>query len=554
MCIAKYSDMMNVCGQIKEKTQDAGIAETAAWIRMSLEKEHKPTMALVSFHSNHLERFSFLKKCAGVEVPEKIAELFEGKSVCLFLDYYNTPVIMNTDNIAGDRIVLGLPSELLKKNRIVICDEIQSKEDWLNLSDEIDIVCLVINATMAMNQMERAWLKECAKPLFADNELIIAITKMDCLNVDEEVQSVRRIVEDGLSRLKITVKVFEALQDGMLYMETFLKKNPIQDNHDKRVARNGLTALKEQVMLLSDRVVIEEETIQCTVNQLEKQQKTLELAGQLAAESILCNALNQSKVQICESVRDYGRQMAENIHKKVENSPPEQLETMDERIKGYISGSWEYYLNSMSSKMDTEVERVVSKLTKQMEIDAGTLITNLDESAKRTVYDAISLKTVDRVRITDYENMNHDGCSPADISAGAISERLRKETRNMMLLSVPLFFVNPFVSVGNIFAARLLGKMRINNELKNVRTEFAGQIENICSDNAEMMVLQIENSFNDMILTGVLNVKAAYANLIQQIKNDLIELKLAQRFQADLKEYLKAQEDEVFPRLIAGLQ
>lgn len=555
MSTKKYNDILKTFDEIVEKAQDIKSEAISAWAHLSLEKEHKPTMALVSFDLNHKERFNIINCFLGIEIPEEVVQMIDGDSACLILDYSETPVLLNEEKAVRNRFIFGAPYEPLKNYRVAVCDEVQSKAEWLELTGEIDIACLMVNATMAMNQMERFWMKECAAPYFSEDEIVVFITKMKQLNDEEDVQAVRKVVIDSLKRLNVSPNIFESDRDSIEWMVRFLGDKDIQDKHDKRIVKNGLIAMDAQLRFLIDSVIIDEATVESAMDQLKKQQKNLELAGKLASESILSNALNKIKLQLCDGIRDYGQQMAVNIKKKIEDSPLDQLETIGDRINGYVSGSWDYYIKSMSAKVDSEIEAITRKLTKQIEVDAGNMISELDESARRTIYSAFGLTSemTESIVLIDQHLFIKNRNTLTEISVGTVTDQLRKETRNMMLLSIPLYFVNPLVSLGNIFVANIYGKTLAANELKKIRSEMARQIENACYENAEAMVLQVELSFDDEIRTGSINIKSAYNNLIQQIKDSLDELNKAQKEKADLKDYLKNEVEIVFPDILANL-
>lgn len=551
----KYSNIIKMLDDTAEKIQDAKVDEITGWVYKSLERGHKPTLALVSFNLNHADRVNTLKNVFDIDIPKDIVHMIDGEPACLILDYCESPTLLNENGIVGDRITFGVPSEQLKKGRIAICDELHSKDMWLELSSEIDAACLLINATMAMNQMERNWIKECAAPFYGDKDITVVITKMAQLNEEEDVQAVCQVVRNSLERLNVSYKTYEDERETLEQVNGQLIREYDRETRDKRVIKNGIRAITEHLKYLIDSVVIDSATIQGTIEQLEKQQKSLELAGQLAAESILCNALNQLKSKICDGIRDYGRQMAANIKKKIEVSPLDQLETMDDKINGYVSGSWEYYIKSMSKKADEEVEAIAQRLAKQMELDAGKMISDLDESARRTVYSALGLTTnaATGTALIDPRSIVQKNGSLSEISVGTVTDQLRKETRNMMLLSIPLFFVNPWVSVGNIFAAKIYGKYKTNSELSDVRSEMAKQVEQSCFDNAEAIVQQVTLSFDDEIRTGSINIKSAYNGLIRQIEDSLSELKVSQGERAELKNYLSNLVNVEFPSILSNL-
>lgn len=557
MSTKQYETILGTFDEISAKTQDDRVDSIAAWTRASIEEIHKPTIALVSFNLNHIERFRVIKQFFGVEIPEEIVAMTDWEPICMILDYNESPALLNNGRNAGRQIWFGLPYESLKELRIAICDEVSLWSEWLELSNEIDMACLVINATMAMNQMERNWLQECGISFFEESELVLAITRMEQLNDNDDIQAVHKVVADSLKRIGASIKVFEKMEEALKWMTSLVQREDIQEKHDRRVVKNGIKGMTSQLKKLLDRVMIDSATIQSTADQLNRQQKDLESAGQFVVESILSNALNRLKIQLCDGIRDYGRQMAANIKKKIADVPLDQLETMDDKINRYISGSWEYYIKSMSVKAEAEMEVIAQKLAKQLETDVGMLISGLDESARRTVYRALGL-IPDQMKTAGLTLVHpltiiHDQNALTEVSVGTITDQLRKEIRNMMLISIPLFFVNPLLSVGSILVSGAYGKIKTNRELKDILSEMAEQTERACFHNAESIVHRVEENFNDEIQAGSIHIQSVYRNLIQQIENRLIELNNSQEAKIALQGYLNDQITVVFPDFRANL-
>ena len=78
-----YSNVTAACDQIAAKTQEPGISALSSRLHRALEKEHKPTMALVSFNMNHAERFAIIKDFTGTDVPGELAAKVDGASACI---------------------------------------------------------------------------------------------------------------------------------------------------------------------------------------------------------------------------------------------------------------------------------------------------------------------------------------------------------------------------------------------------------------------------------------------------------------------------------------
>ena len=119
----------------------------------------------------------------------------------------------------------------------------------------------------------------------------------------------------------------------------------------------------------------------------------------------------------------------------------------------------------------------------------------------------------------------------------------------MMLVSIPLLFVNPLFAVGSIVASKFIGKFRTDSELKNARADMAKQIENLCAANSEVVVQNVEASFDRQIQEGSQNVRAAYNNLINRLENELNGMKAQQGQKTEVKRFLEEQLQSVIPSL-----
>ena len=129
-----YSNITAACDQIAAKTQEPGISALAARLQRAAEREHKPTMALVSFNMNHAERFAVVKDFTGVDVPEELAAKTDGTPACILFDYNRTPGIL-VDGGSDGITVYGLPCEKLQNRRIAVCDAVKSRDKWFVLAE-----------------------------------------------------------------------------------------------------------------------------------------------------------------------------------------------------------------------------------------------------------------------------------------------------------------------------------------------------------------------------------------------------------------------------------
>ena len=534
------------------KIQDPTFCNISEWLARAIQCEHKPTIGLVAFNLNHEQRFSLLK-AQGIEVPARIVEMVEGKPCSLIFDYNDSLTIEDETDESGVSVEVGLPVEYLKDRRIAVCDDIQDFRIWLDLSSEVDAFCLLVNATMAMNQSERTWLKECAMELFPD-AVTLSIGKLNLLNSEEEADEIRKIVSDSLMKLGMTDNVIDGDQDAI---ETIAHTIQCDINSaisiKNRAARNALLWAARMMNEMCQQSAVDSNAICAAIAQLDNQKHSLALAGQLSAESILVNNMTLLKSQASDSIRDYGKQMAQNIRQEIQKTPLEKLETMDDKINGYITGSWTYFIRSVTKKIDTAMQNVTLTITKQMERDAGNLISTLDEPARRAVYDAIGLQE-NNEQLQSSLWKTHPQLRTGSVNIGEMTDQLRKEMRNMMMLSIPLLFVNPWASAGNLLLAKFIRQKREKEELTQMRADMAEQIDRICNDISEKLVNQVENGFDDATRDGAMNVKKAYSSLIERLDGSLKEMLEKEAARAEFSKYMKDQIQNRIPALMDVLK
>ena len=110
-----YSNVTAACDQIAAKTRDPGISALSSRLHRALEKEHKPTMALVSFNMNHAERFAIIKDFTGADIPGELAARVDGAPACILFDFSSTAKLVIGLRIREVFFELSLPAAVRGK-------------------------------------------------------------------------------------------------------------------------------------------------------------------------------------------------------------------------------------------------------------------------------------------------------------------------------------------------------------------------------------------------------------------------------------------------------
>lgn len=545
-----FTYIINACSLVADKTHDRKINELTEFLRSSLSENNKPVISLLSFAVNQSECCNLVSLFLRMDISSELRDMINDNdnTACIILDYSDECSLLSLDG-DDNTIIYGLPSEKLKTQRIAIITSVISPSRWLELSDELDTVCLLVNATMAMNQTERTWLEKFAKYAYSDGNLYIAFTKMNILNTEDDAVQVRSMAGSFLNKHNIRAQILQEPEKALDIMQGFIRGHDIKNFHDCRVSRLVLRAIAERARYFIDEVLIDDSSISNALTQLEKQKKSLEISGQAVADGMLKNCMNGLMIEVCEAIRDYNSQISESITSYIAKASAENLRDIDEKINSYINGTWEEYFSSKTGEIKKRISDITSKLMEQMNIDAGDLISNLDEQTRRTIYAALNLEAP---FITEdaYSRIKH---SSGDISLDDITDRLKRETRNMMLLSIPLLFVNPLISAGNILAAKVIEKFRMSDNLNAMRSEMKSQVENLCFEVVEDIIRLTQNSFNEEMDRASESVKSAYGGLIKHIEGNILKLQTERDKRTEARYFLEKQLRETYPALEAEL-
>ena len=521
-----YTNTLEKCGRIAEQSKDETLKTICGWMQDCMNGEYIPTLGLVTFNANRDNGLELLKNQMGLELPKVFAEVLNRHPRQIALAYSSVPAIFDVEG-DDESVALGLPCDGLKQQEVLVFDELSDADDWLAISGEVDCLCLVVNATMAMSQSERDWLKNCAKSMFSGDEVLVTLTHMDRLNDDAERQAVCQIVTSALARIGFDATFIEDSAEAISAARSRASEAGTRDRRQRRIMKNGMNAMCKRLDAIYDDEAVEGMAVDKLMTQLEKKRQVLSISGEAAAETVLYNAIQPLSVMAIQSARDYGNGMALCIRQQAEKCNSEQaLEAMPDKISAYIENSWKCFLANVSDKMNGEMDRIAQMLARRMDVDAGVLLQDLDESS------------MDLLRRAFYQDIDGGALVTLDKPASVYrrgdrvyvqADDVRRETRNMMLLSVPLLvFGSPVLAVGNIVLSKVIGDYRSKENIQKACQALADQANNLCADTTENVINGINQEFAKLLEQAQGGVRKAYGELIDCVAKKLEELKRQQ--------------------------
>lgn len=558
----KYAQMMSVCEEMAKTSDDAQITEQFAHTRQLLETEHTPTVALIGLGPVGRSLLDAAGEICGTEVPSTLDQSFANGPTCLTLEDGEEEALYRiaaegciqiadagipaADNCSVDELVCGFPCGRLRNTRMILCGGVTNYENWVQLMENMDVVALRVNATAAMNQVERQWIDNTLLPLFGKTHGAIWLDLLDQLNTEEDRQTVVETVKKTLAKRDLEIPVFSTAKEVGEWMFAELADMNVRDQFIRKALRISLHMADNRITQIRQIGSVDEQAVSKAVRALESQRKQMELAGEIAADTTVINTYTKLKLDAKAGVRDFNAQAVDSICQKIADAPYDELETLEPKIQAYLRKVWERYQQEMNARMNEETAKCYASVMERMEMDAGKMIADMDEETQEILREAISRPVAEQGGTLVRPDWEYQGTNSLT--------KLKVETRNMMLLAIPLaFFAHPVLAVATFFGAKYYCKSQSEKRGEEFRNALKEQVRTSCNDVLEDVLREVDRSFDEAAAQTAAIVRDAYKELIDKLIEQLNQLAQRQHALAGRVEALNHMQTVTIPSLDCSL-
>lgn len=557
----KYNQMIGICEEMANTAADSQIAEQIAHAKQMIETAHVPTVALVGMGSVGNSLIKAAGDICNQDMPVIMNNAFAKGPLCLMLEDGDAESLYRvtaegriqienaetrpTEITDVDELVCKVPCDELKNKNVILCGDVHNHDNWVQLFEHSDVIALRVNATAAMNQVERGWIDKELIPLFGKNHCAIWVDQMNLLNTEEDQADVLALVNKTLQKRGLEIPVFVAAAEVGAWMKNELESMNVQEQYMHRLMKICLSVVDSRITEIQKAEALDEKSIRNAIFALESQRSNLELAGRIAAESTVMNTYEKLKSDAKAGVRDFNLQAVDSICKKVTDASSDELETLEPKIQTYLRKVWERYQQEMNLKLNAETEKCYATLMERMEQDAAKLISDMDEQTQRILQEAINRPVTEHggrlVRPDwEYQGTNH-------------LTKLKVETRNMMLLAIPLVFTSPVLAIATFFGAKKYRAVQTEKRGNEFRDAMKAQIRTSCEEVVESICDEVSRNFDSVAAETADAVKQAYNGLTDRMIEQLKELAAEQKALVAKIEALKHMQTVTIPSLNCSL-
>lgn len=482
--------------------------------------EEKPRITFIEIGGDSASLARAAKGLCGEDVLRNYLKFLRYKNEwCICLEYGEETALyaggimdglkIDAEQVQDDNsniFTLTVPVESLQNKTVILLNAGSGElaNAWeIAASEEI---YLLTSAIMAMTGAQRSWIAGYIQEYFDNDRFYVCLAGTELLQDAAQEKQVVAYVNDCLNEYP-GAKCVRAEHDISNKMQSLSGRN-LKERSRRRMIQNMIHEIMKVLGHELDSLKISGEQYIYVEKQLEKYRSQLVTAGKVTAESVLVNQVNMIINAVCDSAEEYGEAVYDSIRAAV--MAAKDVEEAENRICSYMERSWEYFARETSAQIAKDFAGINNKIMKRMEEDIHEMMRNL-EVPEQSLWGYIM----------DFDDKDYVFHVEFDSASDDAMRRVSKNARNMMLLSIPLLFVSPTLSVTALVGGGIYSRLGKKSEDKKYREELLSHVGKACERTKRDAIQGFTdtlNAENDKMKKLILQ---GYQNLVDLLKAEL---------------------------------
>lgn len=402
--------------------------------------------------------------------------------------------------------ILTIPMELLQNKTVILLNagsrELANARE-IAASEEI---YLLTSAAMAMTGAQKSWIADYIQEYFDNDRFYVCLTGIELLQDEAQETQVIAYVNDCLSKYS-GVRCIRAERDIADKIQS-VNEEYLKERSQRRMIQNMIHEIMKILEYELRGLKVSEEQYIHIENQLEKYRSQLVTAGKITAESVLDNQINAIINAVYNSAEEYGDAIYDSIRDAIMTA--KDIEEVENRICSYIECSWEYFARETSTQIAKDFADINSKIIERMEEDVCEMMKHMDVSEQSLLE-----------YIMDFDDKNYVFHVEFDSASDDALRKVSKNARNMMLLSIPLLFVSPTLSVTALVGGGIYSHLGKKTEDRKYREELLSHVREACQETKRDAIQGFTDTLNAENTKMKKIILQGYQNLVDLLKEEL---------------------------------
>lgn len=435
--------------------------------------EDRFTIALVDLGGASDKLFKIARSICSTDDLYKYEKLLrEYDDWSISIEYGNEETIF-CEPQTSRLVAITVPNENLKNKKIFLY-RFAERPDLFALRNILSSEKLVLltNAEMPLARVQKEWFEECVADHYDLDRFSVYISGLENLLDEKQEDEVFNYVKT----------YFQAFAQGdsiaIIRDAALLLGEPVLDRSKTKAEKCALRNLVREIEPILEHELecagVSAEEFDRVASELQTLSWQFLDAGEVSANNVLSNQISAIIDAVSKSAEEYSDSMYCSIKHTILGA--KEIDDVESRIAPYMERSWEYFSSETSKQLSKDFERIQLNLTQRMEQDIEALLQKLDVKAQST------LGQIFDNNIPDVSEIRYAPTSFASAESAEKLKNISRNARNLMILSVPLLFVSPTLSVVTLLGGGIYSKLEKKTEDCNYRKELDANVEKACKN------------------------------------------------------------------------
>lgn len=369
-----------------------------------------------------------------------------------------------------------------------------------------DRIVLITNASMAMTQEEKSWLKGIRQTFFSDEPITVSLYSRHSLNTKADADDLSKALSKLVAGFGENTWFVDNVSEALRIQLNGIDLEDLSNKRKKRILLSCIEELENYVrgqLTLSD---IDIDRLNEAVRKVEEKRKEIALAGKLILISTIENMYGEMKNKLISAADRYSDDAYESIRSRIVVTKT--IEQDINRIAPYLKSVWANFEKEIGKYVASEQEQIASILERQISSDCKKMVDLLDADSFDNM---ISISTAS---------------SLPDITFGAIDEstsrRNKMVSKGMLIASIALAFANPLWGLAGIAGTSAFNLYK-NNNLEEAREKVLLALPSECNAIKHSVEKQIEAAIERAKADSCENVWQVYSEVLDNLMKSIMQ-------------------------------
>lgn len=369
-----------------------------------------------------------------------------------------------------------------------------------------DRIVLATNASMAMTQEEKSWLKGIRQTFFSDEAITVSLHNIQSLNTKADVDDLSKALNKLVAGYGNNTRFVSDFSTALRGQFEGINLQKLKDNREKRMLLACIEELENYIRGQLALSGVDVDRLNEAVRKVEEKRKEIAFAGKFILISTIENMYSEMKNKLISAADKYSDDARESIRSRIVVTKA--IEQDISRIAPYLKSVWANFEKEIGKYVASEQEQIASILEQQISSDCKKMVDLLDAGSFDNAISISTAPSLPDITFGDIDGLN--------------SKRNKMVSKGMLIASIALAFVNPLWGLAGV-AGTSAFNLSNNKNLEEARAKVLLALPSECNAIKHSVEKQIEAAIERAKEESCENVWQVYSEVLDNLMKSIMQ-------------------------------